>query len=75
MPCDLRVTDLFAPRGPRVLSQGDVQDATVELRLDLPFDAGQLYGLTFSAPHHRPAWQFLRRLDFIRTPEQVEGTI
>ena len=29
--------------------------------------------LTFSAPRHRPAWQLVRRLDFIRAPEQVEG--
>ena len=45
----------------------------MELRLQLPFDAGQVYGLTFSAPRHRPAWQLVRRLDFIRIPEQVEG--
>jgi hypothetical protein len=45
----------------------------VELRLELPFDAGQVYGLTFSAPRHRPAWQLVRRLDFIRMPENVEG--
>jgi len=69
---DLRVTDLFAPRGPRVLYQGDVQESTVDLKLDLPFDAGQLYAITFSAPHHRPAWRFLRRPDFIRTSDQVE---
>ena len=44
----------------------------MELRLALPFDAGQMYGLTFSAPRHRPAWQIVRRLDFLRTAEQVE---
>ena len=47
-PLDLRVTDLFAARGPRVLYQGDVEDATVDLTLDLPFDANQLYGITFA---------------------------
>jgi hypothetical protein len=72
-PLKIRVSDLFAAGGPRPLSEGKTDASTVELRLQLPFDAGQLYGLTFSAPRHRPAWQILRRLDFIRTPEQVEG--
>ena len=38
----------------------------------LPFDAGQLYGITFSASGHRPAWQMIRRTDFIRTRDQIE---
>ena len=53
-PLQIRVTDLFAAGGPRDLSQGKTEASTVELRLDLPFDAGQVYGLTFSAPRHRP---------------------
>ena len=69
---DLRITDIFAPRGPRALYEGRSQAATIELKLQLPFDAGQVYGLTFAAPDHRPAWQLVRRLDFIRTKEQVE---
>lgn len=69
----IRVSDLFAAGGPRLLSQGTTDESTVELRLDLPFDAGQVYGITFSAPRHRPAWQFVRRLDFIRRPDQIEG--
>ena len=72
-PLQIRVADLFAAGGPKVLSQGKTEASTVELRLELPFDAGQVYGLTFSAPRHRPAWQLVRRLDFIRTPEKVEG--
>lgn len=72
-PLQIRVSDLFASGGPKLLSSGKTDAATVELRLQLPFDAGQLYGLTFSAPRHRPAWQILRRLDFIRTRDQVEG--
>ena len=72
-PLKIRVSDLFAAGGPKVVSEGKTEASTVELGLQLPFDAGQLYGLTFSAPRHRPAWQLLRRLDFIRTPEQVEG--
>jgi hypothetical protein len=69
----IRVSDLFAAGGPKLLSSGKTDASTLELRLQLPFDAGQLYGLTFSAARHRPAWQILRRLDFIRTRDQVEG--
>jgi hypothetical protein len=71
-PLQIRVSDVFAAGAPRLLYQGRTEQSTVELRLQLPFDAGQMYGLTFSAPGHRPAWQFVRRLDFIRTPEQGE---
>ena len=56
-PLQIRVSDLFAAGGPKLLSQGKTDESTLELRLQLPFDAGQLYGLTFSAPRHRPAWQ------------------
>ena len=72
-PLQIRVTDLFAAGGPRLLSSGRTEASTLELRLQLPFDAGQLYGLTFSAPKHRPAWQMIRRLDFIRSRDQVEA--
>ena len=72
-PLRIEVTDMFASGGPRRLYRGETEASTVELPLELPFDAGQVYGLTFSAPKHRPAWQFVRRLDFIRVPEQVEG--
>ena len=71
-PLTIRVSDVFASGGPRMLYQGKTEESTLELRLQLPFDAGQVYGLTFSAPHHRPAWQLVRRLDFIRVREQVE---
>jgi len=67
----ITVTDLFAS-GPRIVFRGKTDGATIELRLDLPFDAGQVYALAFSAPRHRPAWQFIRRQDFIRAPEQIE---
>ena len=72
-PLQIRVHDLFASGGPRLLSSGRTEASTIELRLELPFDAGQQYGLTFSAPKHRPAWQMLRRLDFIRTRDQIEA--
>jgi hypothetical protein len=71
-PLDLRITDVFARGGPRPLYEGRSEESTIELRLQLPFDAGQVYGFTFSAPDHRPAWQLIRRVDFIRTAQQVE---
>ena len=67
----IRVSDLFAAGGATILFSGKTTASTVELRLQLPFDAGQLYGLTFSAARHRPAWQIIRRLDFIRTPSRT----
>jgi len=69
----IRVSDLFASGGPRLLYQGKSDESTLELRLELPFDAGQVYGVTFSAPKHRPAWQLIRRRDFIRPVDNVEG--
>ena len=72
-PVQVRVTDVFAQGGPKPLHQGRVAGATVDLRLDLPFDAGQIYGVDFSAPGHRPAWQLVRRSDFLRMPEEIEG--
>jgi hypothetical protein len=72
-PLQLRITDVFAAGGPKPLYEGRSEAATIELRLQLPFDAGQVYGFTFSAPGHRPAWQLVRRLDFIRAGGHVEG--
>jgi hypothetical protein len=71
-PLDLLVSDIFAAGGPRRLYEGRSEAATMELKLQLPFDAGQVYGLTFSAPGHRPAWQLVRRQDFLRAGGQVE---
>ena len=71
-PVDLRISDIFAAGGPRALYEGRSSEPTIDLRLQLPFDAGQVYGFTFSAPDHRPAWQLVRRADFIRPAERVE---
>ena len=71
-PLDLRITDVFARGGPRPLYEGRSEAATLELKLQLPFDAGQVYGITFNAPGHRPAWQLVRRVDFLRSGGQVE---
>jgi hypothetical protein len=70
-PLQLRITDVFAAGGPRPMYEGRTEESTVDLRLQLPFDAGQVYGFSFSAPDHRPAWQLIRRADFIRAG-QVE---
>ena len=72
-PLRFRVTDVFAAGGPKLLHQGKTDSATLDLRLQLPFDAGQMYGFDFTAPGHHPAWQLVRRSDFIRLPEAVEG--
>ena len=72
-PLGIRVTDIFARGGPRLIREGTTHSATIEMALKLPFDAGQMYAFHFSAPKHRPAWQLVRRADFIRLPEQVEG--
>jgi len=71
-PLDLSVTDIFAQGGPRRLYEGRSEAATMELKLELPFDAGQVYGFLFEAPGHRPAWQLIRRPDFLRSGGQVE---
>lgn len=71
-PLQLQISDVFAPGGPQLLYEGRSEESTIELRLQLPFDAGQVYGFTFSAPGHRPAWQLVRRLDFIRGAAQAE---
>jgi hypothetical protein len=65
-PLRIEISDLFASGGPRPLYRGETVSATCELDLELPFDAGQLYGMTFSAADHRPAWRLLRRSDFVR---------
>lgn len=72
-PLQVRVTDIFAAGGPKLLHRGRTDKATIDLRLDLPFDAGQVYGFDFSAPGHHPAWQLVRRSDFLRLPDGVEG--
>lgn len=71
-PLSIRVADVLAAGGPQVLYKGTAEESTLELRLSLPFDTGQVYGLTFAAPRHRPAWQMIRHQDFIRLPENIE---
>lgn len=38
----------------------------IEVNLDLPFDAGQAYGIQVDAENHRSAWQIIKRRTFLR---------
>ena len=40
--------------------------STIEISLDLHFDAGQIYGLQVTAPRHRPVGQLINRGTFLR---------
>lgn len=71
-PLQIRISDVFASGGPSLIYRGDTEESTVEFALQLPFDSNQVYGLTFSAPGHHPAWQLIWRQDFIRGEEPVE---
>jgi hypothetical protein len=73
----LTVTDLS--RSPlRVLKQQNLKPgtSTVIIRLDLHFDAGQVYGLSIDVPKHRSAWQLINRRSFLRreSSTEVEGS-
>lgn len=50
----------------RTLTRRTLTGAAVEIELDLPFDSGQVYPLTVSAPRHRDAWHLVSRADFLR---------
>ncbi len=65
-PLQLRVTAL-RPGLPRLK---DVEfpgtSNIIQVNLDLPFDAGQAYGIQVEADDHRSAWQIIRRRTFLR---------
>jgi hypothetical protein len=65
-PLKVRISDLFAAGGPKLKYEGEIKGSSVEFKLELPFDAGQVYGLLFAADDHRPAWQLLRHAEFVR---------
>lgn len=60
----------------RDLSRGDLKlrfnkilepkSHTIEMKLDLHFDAGQVYGISVEVKDHRAAWQLINRRTFIR---------
>lgn len=39
---------------------------TILIKLDLHFDAGQVYGISVDAKNHRSAWQLINRRTFLR---------
>ena len=46
---------------------------TIQVNLNLPFDAGQAYGIQVDADDHRSAWQIIKRRTFLR--EEAGQTI
>ncbi len=77
-PLKCRVIDLFGSSGPRVLLARSIP-STVELDLDLPFDAMQAYGISVDAPGHRSGWHVLTRRSFLRQEasgqREIDSTI
>jgi len=65
-PARLRVTDMRS--GLRVLKEAELQQgqSVIEVNLDLPFDAGQVYAVSVDADGHRAAWQLVKRRSFLR---------
>jgi len=64
-PLRCRVIDLFRVSGPKALVTRTIPPA-VELDLDVPFDAGQAYGISIDADDHRSGWHVLTRRSFFR---------
>lgn len=62
----LKVTDLR--KGLKVLKNVSFPGTSniIEVNLDLPFDAGQAYGIQVDADNHRSAWQIIKRRTFLR---------
>ncbi len=62
-PLQLRVRDLFAEADRETRR---LEGAVVQMRFDLPFDGGQMYGLELDGSGYRAAWHVLTRQDFMR---------
>jgi hypothetical protein len=65
-PLQLKVTDLRD--GLKKLRNVSFPGSSniIEVNLDLPFDAGQAYGVQVDAKDHRSAWQIIKRRTFLR---------
>jgi hypothetical protein len=64
-PLQLQVTDMRA--GLKVLREVTLNvGSIIRVELDLPFDAGQVYGVSVDARGHRSAWQLIKRRSFLR---------
>jgi hypothetical protein len=64
-PLKLAVTDLRTLK-PLPKSPFAVSGSIIEVNLNLPFDAGQLYGIHVDADDHRSAWQIIKPSTFVR---------
>jgi hypothetical protein len=74
---ELRVTDMR--EGLKVLHRETLKSGNnvVQVNLELPFDAGQVYAMSLDAKDHRAAWQLIKRRSFLReeggTQIEVKG--
>jgi hypothetical protein len=72
-PIRLTVTDLR--EGLERLRDVELENSSIiQVNLDLPFDAGQAYGIKIDAEDHRAAWQIIRHRTFFREEggQQIE---
>jgi hypothetical protein len=65
-PLRLRVTDLRKDLKKLKNVSFPGSSNIIEVNLDLPFDAGQAYGIQVDAEGHRSAWQIIKRRTFLR---------
>lgn len=74
---ELQVTDMR--EGLKILHQETLKPGNnvVQINLELPFDAGQVYAVSLDAKDHRAAWQLIKRRSFLReeggTQIEVKG--
>jgi hypothetical protein len=62
----LRVTDPNRRNDVRVLVSQPLQQPVVEMNLDVPFDAGQIYVVSVEVKGYRPAWQIIWHETFLK---------
>ena len=65
-PLRLRVTDLRKDLKKLKNVSFPGTSNIIEVNLDLPFDAGQAYGIEVDSDGHRSAWQIIKRRTFLR---------
>lgn len=65
-PATLEVTNLT--KGIKILKTHKTAAGIdhIDVTLDLPFDAGQVYAISLDADKHRAAWQLINRRSFLR---------
>lgn len=65
-PTTLEVTDLT--RGLKILKTHKTAPGSdhIDVKLELPFDAAQVYAISVDADGHRAAWQLINRRSFLR---------